>query len=66
MNVGYRLGKAGDGQARRASNHLLIIYYWAPAERAFYMLYAYSKNEQGDVTPAQARQLGRLVREEFK
>jgi hypothetical protein len=43
-----------------------VIYYWAPAETAFYMLYAYSKNEQGDLTPAQTRQLGRLVREEFR
>jgi hypothetical protein len=48
------------------SGGIRIIYYWARAERAFYMLYAYSKNEQGDVTPAQARQLGQLVREEFK
>jgi hypothetical protein len=30
------------------------------------MLYAYAKNEQGDLTPAQARMLGQLVREEFK
>ena len=45
---------------------LRIIYSWAMAERAFYMLYAYAKNEQGDLTPMQARQLGRLVREEFK
>ncbi|MEX5219509.1 MAG: hypothetical protein AB7G68_07955 [Nitrospiraceae bacterium] len=43
-----------------------IIYYWAPAETVFYMLYAYTKNEQGDLTAAQARALGRLVREEFK
>lgn len=45
---------------------LRLIYYWAPVERAFYMLYAYSKTEQGDLTPAQTRVLGRLVREEFK
>ncbi len=43
-----------------------VIYYWAPAETVFYMLYAYTKNEQGDLTAAQARALGRLVREEFK
>ncbi len=43
-----------------------IIYYWAPAETAFYMLYAYSKSEQGDLTAAQTRVLGALVREEFK
>jgi len=30
------------------------------------MLYAYAKNEQGDLTTAQIRVLGRLVREEFK
>lgn len=30
------------------------------------VIYAYSKNEQGDLTPSQARRLGQLVREEFK
>jgi hypothetical protein len=43
-----------------------VIYYWASAEAAFYMLFCYAKNEQGDLTPAQAKTLGRLVREEFK
>lgn len=43
-----------------------MIYYWAPRERAFYMLYAYSKNEQEELTSVQARFLGQLVREEFK
>jgi len=32
----------------------------------FYMLYVYANNEQGDLTPAQAKALARLVREEFK
>src|SRR5712692_8179286 len=45
---------------------LRIIYYWSLSETAFYMLYAYSKNDQGDLTPAQERTLSRLVREEFK
>lgn len=44
---------------------LRIIYYWSAADRAFYMLYAYAKNAHGDLTAAQARTLGRLVREEF-
>jgi hypothetical protein len=39
---------------------------WAPAERAIYMLYAYTKSEQGDLTRAQIRSLGRLVREAFQ
>ena len=45
---------------------LRVIYYWAPGEAAFYMLFCYAKNEQGDVTAAQAEVLARLVREEFK
>ena len=43
-----------------------MIYYWVPDEDLCYMLYVYAKNEQGDLTPAQARTLARLVREEFK
>jgi len=30
------------------------------------MVYAYTKSEQGDLTPAQARRLSRVVQEEFK
>jgi len=45
---------------------LRIIYYWSPTKRAAYMLYAYAKADQGDLTPAQTRVLGRLVREEFR
>jgi hypothetical protein len=55
---------AGRGVGKRGG--LRIIYYWAPTEAAFYMLYAYTKADQGDLTPAQTRILGRLVREEFK
>ena len=54
---------ARPGAGKRAG--VRVIYYWAPAEEAFYMLYAYAKNEQGDLTPAQTRALGQLVREEF-
>jgi mRNA-degrading endonuclease RelE of RelBE toxin-antitoxin system len=57
-----RWAKPGSGKR----GGLRVIYYWAPVERAFYMLYAYSRTEQGDLTPAQTRVLGRLVREEFK
>ncbi len=55
---------ARRGTGKRGS--LRVIYYCAPAESAFYMMYVYSKNEQGDLTPGQARTLGQLVREEFK
>jgi hypothetical protein len=45
---------------------LRIIYFWAAAEHVFYMVFAYTKAEQGDLTVAQTRQLSRIVREEFK
>jgi len=45
---------------------LRVIYFWAARDEAFYMLYAYTKSEQGDLSPAQIRQLRRVVQEEFK
>ena len=55
---------ATTGAGKRGG--LRVIYYWAPSDRMFYMLYVYRKSAQGDLTPAQTRQLGRVVREEFK
>jgi hypothetical protein len=55
---------ATPGSGKRGG--LRVIYYWVPAERAFYMVYAYTKSEQGDLTAAQTRELRQLVREEFK
>lgn len=57
-----RWARAGAGKR----GGIRVIYYWAPSETAFYMLYAYAKNEQGELTSAQARMLGQLIREEFK
>ena len=57
-----RWAKAGAGKR----GGLRVIYYWAPKESAFFMLYAYSKSDQADMTPAQAHLLGQMVREEFK
>ena len=44
---------------------LRVMYYWASHEQTFYMLYGYTKADQGDLTPTQTRELGRIVREEF-
>lgn len=55
---------AKPGAGKRGG--LRVIYYWIPKESAFFMLYAYSKSDQADLTPAQARRLGQIVREEFK
>src|SRR5215472_16601070 len=42
-----------------------VIYFWDEPSETFYMLYAYPKNEQEDLTAQQLRILARLVREEF-
>jgi hypothetical protein len=55
---------ATPGAGKRGG--LRVIYYWARGDEPFYMVYAYTKSEQGDLTPAQTRQLSRMVREEFK
>jgi hypothetical protein len=55
---------ARSGSGKRGG--IRVIYYWAARETVFYMLYAYAKNEQGDLTPKQARILAALIREEFK
>ena len=53
-----------EGRGKRGG--LRVIYYWVAADEICYMLYVFAKNEQSDLTPAQVRTLGRLVREEFK
>jgi len=53
-----------SGRGKRGG--LRTIYYWAARDHVCFMLYAYTKNEQGDLTAAQLRRLVNLVREEFK
>jgi hypothetical protein len=55
---------APKGAGKRGG--IRVIYYWRPDERVFYMLFAYAKTAQADLTPAQLRVLARVVREEFK
>ena len=43
-----------------------VIDYWDQPSETFYMLYAYRKSEQGDLTAAQIRKLSGFVREELK
>jgi mRNA-degrading endonuclease RelE of RelBE toxin-antitoxin system len=56
----------GRGPAVARRGGFRVIYYWASKDATFYMLFAYAKNEQGELTAVQAKALGRLVREEFK
>ena len=52
--------------SRGKSGGVRVIYFWDQPRQQFYMLFAYAKNEQEDLTPDQLRILSRLVREEFK
>ena len=40
-----------------------MIYFWRTAAGQIYLLYAYAKNAQADLTPAQTRLLVQLVKE---
>jgi hypothetical protein len=55
---------ASQGRGKRGG--LRVVYYWAAQVQTFYMLYVYSKNQQGDLNATQIRALARLVREELK
>lgn len=43
-----------------------VVYYWIAAEDQFYMLFAYPKTRQSDLSKDQLRILRRLAKEEFK
>ncbi len=58
-----KLRWAGRGHGKRGG--IRVLYYWHEAEAVFYMLFAYAKNTQEDLTPAQLKALRRLVKEEL-
>jgi len=43
-----------------------VIYYWAVRRDLILLLYAYPKNLSADLTPKQAAQLAKVVKEEFR
>ncbi len=51
------------GRGKRGG--IRVLYFWHQPTETFYMLYAFPKNVQEDLTPKQLRALARLVREEF-
>jgi mRNA-degrading endonuclease RelE of RelBE toxin-antitoxin system len=55
---------SSSGRGRRGG--IRVIYYWDDDQETFYMLLAYAKSDQDDLTPAQLKILSRLVREGFK
>jgi hypothetical protein len=43
-----------------------IIYYWHDSQETFFMLFAYPKNVQDDLTPGQLRMLRQAVEEAWR
>jgi len=52
------------GKGKRGG--IRVIYYWRVSDSLIYMLFAYSKDEQDDLSARQKRVLAALVRQEFK
>ena len=52
------------GKGKRSG--IRVIYYWHVRESLIYMLFAYSKDEQDDLSARQKKVLVTLVKEEFK
>jgi mRNA-degrading endonuclease RelE of RelBE toxin-antitoxin system len=53
-----------EGRGKRGG--IRIIYYWHRPKNRIYMLLAYPKSEQDNLTADQARILSQLVKEEFR
>jgi hypothetical protein len=51
--------------SRGKSGGARVIYYWAVRKDVILLLYAYPKNEAGDLTSKQVSRLAKVVKEEF-
>ena len=56
-----RWGISGRGKRGGAR----LIYFWHPASSTLLMLFAFSKNEREDLTPAQRQALRKIVETEY-
>jgi len=52
-----------EGRGKRGG--VRVIYYWATSDYQIFMLYAYAKNAQEDLTKEQLSVLKKLVESEF-
>jgi hypothetical protein len=58
-----RWSQQSRGKGKRGG--IRVIYYWRVTESLIYMLFAYSKDEQDDLSARQKKVLAELVRKEF-
>jgi hypothetical protein len=52
-----------QGRGKRGSNR--VIYYWAVNDETLFMLLAYGKSKQENLSQSQVQTLKRMVKEEF-
>ena len=62
---GIRKVRVGVG-SRGKRGGARVIYYWAVRKDVILLLFAFAKSVSADLTPKQAAQLGRLVKQEFR
>ena len=58
-----RWSQQSRGKGKRSG--IRVIYYWRVSESLIYMLFAYSKDEQDDLSARQKKVLAELVKKEF-
>lgn len=54
---------SAEGRGKRGGTR--VIYYWAQDDDTILLLFIYPKNVQGDLSPAQVRQLRAYVEREY-
>jgi hypothetical protein len=52
-----------EGRGKRGG--VRVIYYWAVKQERLLMLFIYSKNERGDLSPDQLKTLRKIVEDEY-
>lgn len=58
-----RWSQQARGKGKRGG--IRVIYYWRVSQSLIYMLFAYSKDEQDDLSVRQKKVLAALVKKEF-
>ena len=56
-----RWGQSGRGKR----GGIRLIYFWDSQNEIIYMIFAYEKSRQSDLTPSQIKALGKIVKEEL-
>jgi hypothetical protein len=59
-----KLRWSASGHGKRGG--IRVIYYWFVSSEVVLMLFAYSKNEQDDLTPDQLKQLKKIIEGEYR